>query len=189
MFCNCFRFTERTVYSAKRYEVLCTAKKHSPPLQLYVWNYWATVELRFFNATVLHWKCPFNVNVSEGLFSHSCSGENVSCHSVSDQMATMTPNKRTCISATESVSAVAGVKRFVLRPLRSRWVADLYSVCRASRLCLPPILLLRKELAYCQRQTESHYFTTDNTTGNANAVFSLCATARMQYTYAYYKQH
>lgn len=78
MFCNCFRFTERTVYSAKRYEVLCTAKKHSPPLQLYVWNYWATVELRFFNATVLHWKCPFNVNVSEGLFSHSCSGENVS---------------------------------------------------------------------------------------------------------------
>lgn len=59
MFCNCFTFTERTVYSSKRYEVLCTAKKkHSPPLQLYVWNYWATVELRFFNVTVLHWKCP-----------------------------------------------------------------------------------------------------------------------------------
>lgn len=53
-------------------------------------------------------------------------------------------------------------KRFVLHLLKSGWVADLYSVCIASSISHSPILLLRKELAFCQWLTAPHYLTMDN---------------------------
>lgn len=58
---------------------------------------------------------------------------------------------------------MSGVAR-VNNACRICWEADelqIFTVCLASRLYLPPFL--GKELARCQQLAESHYFITDNT--------------------------
>lgn len=69
--------------------------------------------------------------------------------------------------------------RFVLRLLWSRWVGDLYFNC------LPHMLSLRKELAYCQQHTESNYFTIDDTIGITIVVRHLCAHTNMHFSLLY----
>ena len=74
-------------------------------------------------------------------------------------MATMTFNKRTYIYAT--VCCVASTKDLCC----VCWEADELQIFTLSAWLLVSASLpnlLRKELAYCQRHTESHYFTTDN---------------------------
>lgn len=87
-------------------------------------------------------------------------------------METMTSNKRTYTYFRHREHVWCCLrKRFVQMSCRSLLCLPHFLFC----LCLPSILLLRKELAYCQQHTESHYFTTDNTTGNTMAVCCLCA--------------
>lgn len=128
-------------------KVLCSTKQTLMTPAATRVNCRAAVELQFFS-------------VENFTLSYSQPGENM-CSLRFDGNNNDIQQTHTCFRHREPVWCCK-CKRFVLRLLRSRWVADLYSVWLASCLCLPHILVLRKELAYCQQHTESHYFITDN---------------------------